>query len=43
MYENLQPIFTQKTCPDIEKVMSAMGDAEHHFQAVNKTMPYPLV
>jgi hypothetical protein len=43
MYENLQPIFTQKTCPDVEKVFKTIGANESRMQNENKTMAYPMV
>lgn len=43
MYENLQPIFTQKTCPDVEKVFKTLSVNEARMQNENKTMPYPMV
>ncbi|WVQ78604.1 haloacid dehalogenase, type II [Cryptococcus sp. DSM 104549] len=43
MFENLQPIFAQKTCPDIEKVLRTLGNVEGKIQAEDKTMIYPAV
>ncbi|RSH93804.1 hypothetical protein EHS25_006452 [Saitozyma podzolica] len=43
MWSNLQPIFTQKTCPDPERVFESFGQAETRLQGQNKGMEYPLV
>lgn len=43
MFQNLQPIFTQKTCPDLEKVFDTLGEMETKLQGENKTMIYPEV
>ncbi|KAK8869514.1 haloacid dehalogenase, type II [Kwoniella newhampshirensis] len=43
MYDNLQPIFEQKTCPDPIKVFTHLGAIENRIQAEDKTMIYPAV
>ena len=43
MYDNLQPIFIQKTCPDLERVFTTLGASESKIQNQDKTMPYPMV
>ncbi|KAL7424273.1 hypothetical protein Q5752_001862 [Cryptotrichosporon argae] len=43
MYDNLQPLFQQKTCPDADRVFEVLGRAETKLQGENKTMLYPTV
>ncbi|WRT67457.1 haloacid dehalogenase, type II [Kwoniella shivajii] len=41
--DNLQPIFTQRTCPEPEKVFATLGAIKARIQAEDKTMLYPAV
>ncbi|WWD16224.1 haloacid dehalogenase, type II [Kwoniella shandongensis] len=43
MYESLQSIFEQKTCPDAGKVFTTLSAIENRIQAEDKTMVYPAV
>jgi 2-haloacid dehalogenase len=44
MYQALsESLFSQKTCPDPEKVFSTIGAAENRLEGENKSMLYPAV